>query len=73
MSAKSTVKIDGYSEGHLLRTAAAIIDKKAKATKIFDSEADERIPKFDPTGKNNCCSWDGTLNEQLFILLIPRA
>ena len=43
--------IDGYSEGHLLRTAQTLVEKKAAATKIFDPEADERIPTFDMSGK----------------------
>jgi hypothetical protein len=43
----SDVKIGGYSIGHLLAQAQKVVEKKALETPIFDTAAEERIPRFD--------------------------
>lgn len=47
-SATSSIKIGGYSEGHLLQQAKKVAEKKASETPIFNQEFEDRIPKFDP-------------------------
>lgn len=48
MTSKNTsIKIGGYSEGHLLTQAKKVVDTKAAETPIFSDEAEDRIPKFD--------------------------
>ena len=42
-----SIKIGGYSEGHLLTQSKKVVDKKALETPIFNQEAEDRIPKFD--------------------------
>lgn len=46
-SKNASIKIGGYSEGHLLIQAKKVVDKKAAETPIFSQEAEDRIPKFD--------------------------
>jgi len=46
-SGSSTEKIDGYSIGHLLKTAEQVVKKKTAHSVILDTAAEERIPKFD--------------------------
>lgn len=46
-STDTTVKIGGFSEGHLLVQAKKVIDRKSGETPIFDLEAEHRIPKLD--------------------------
>lgn len=43
----TTLKIGGYSEGHLLKQAKRIVGEKSGVTPIFDKGAEDRIPKFD--------------------------
>ena len=44
-------KIGGFSEGHLVKVACENVEKKTKDTVVLDTEAEERIPKFDSAGK----------------------
>lgn len=51
----STEKIDGYSIGHLLKTAEQVVKKKTAHSVILDTAAEERIPKFDNQGRFRKC------------------
>ena len=38
------------TEARLLKQAKEIVDKKTKDSVVFDANAENRIPKFDPKG-----------------------
>lgn len=42
--------IGEYSEGHLLNVAKGVVEKKTANSKILDSEAERRLPKFSSSG-----------------------
>ena len=44
--------IGEYSEGHLLKLAKKLTEEKTAKTKIFDREAEARVPTFDKSGKS---------------------
>jgi xanthosine utilization system XapX-like protein len=43
--------IGNYTEGHLLATAKSIVTKKSKNSAIFNTKAENAIPKFNFHGK----------------------
>lgn len=45
-------KIGGFTEDHLVGVARDAVKKKTKNTVVLDTEAEERIPKFDSAGKH---------------------
>jgi hypothetical protein len=47
----SPLRIGEYSEGHLLKCAKDICEKKTKGCHIFDADAEARIPVFESSGK----------------------
>jgi len=48
-----SVKMIGeYTEQHLLKVASNTVAKKTLASKIFDPERENRIPKFHIEGKS---------------------
>jgi hypothetical protein len=46
-------KIGQYTESHLVDVAKNAVIKKTANTVVLDVEAEDRIPKFDRSGK--CC------------------
>jgi hypothetical protein len=44
-------EIEGYSIERLLKVAENNVLKKTKDTLVLDAEAEERIPKFERSGK----------------------
>jgi hypothetical protein len=44
-------EIEGYAIERLLQLAEETVKKKTRDTLILDAEAEERIPKFDASGK----------------------
>jgi hypothetical protein len=44
-------EIEGYAIERLLALAEKTVKKKTKDTLILDAEAEERIPKFEASGK----------------------
>ena len=44
-------KIGEFSEGHLLNVAKSVVEKKTKDSLILDTEAEQRIPKFETKGE----------------------
>ena len=43
-------KIGEFSEGHLLKRAAEVVEEKTKGSEVLDPAAENRIPKFDKSG-----------------------
>lgn len=58
-------KIGGYTEEHLLNVAKDVVQKKTKGSKLLDSEAEARIPKFNSKGK-----WGG-YEGRTYLLILP--
>ena len=50
MATTAGIKIGGFSEGHLLKRAQEIVIQKAEGSEMFDSESEDRIPKFEQSG-----------------------
>lgn len=46
----SSIKIGDYSESHLLKTAKKLVGEKTADAKIFDPQAEARIPLFEKSG-----------------------
>lgn len=54
-TANGSVKIGEYSEGHLLKTATKLVKEKTANARIFDKQAEERIPLFEKSGTSLEC------------------
>ena len=50
------IYIGEYSEGHLLKLAKKLAEEKTAKTKIFDKQAEARVPTFDKSGKSQISS-----------------
>ena len=52
------IKIGEYTESHLLSVAKGVVEKKTADSVILDTQAEERIPKFDQAGAYRilCCA-----------------
>jgi hypothetical protein len=47
----TTKKIGEYSEAHLFSVSKDVVEKKTKDSVILDTKAEDRIPKFELSGK----------------------
>ena len=47
----SSKKIGDYTEEHLLKRAAEVVQEKTGDSKVLDRSSEDRIPKFHLSGK----------------------
>eukprot|EP00553_Chaetoceros_curvisetus_P006486 CAMPEP_0204616688 /NCGR_PEP_ID=MMETSP0717-20131115/3875_1 /ASSEMBLY_ACC=CAM_ASM_000666 /TAXON_ID=230516 /ORGANISM="Chaetoceros curvisetus" /LENGTH=46 /DNA_ID= /DNA_START= /DNA_END= /DNA_ORIENTATION= len=45
------VNIGKYDEGYLLQRAEEIVVAKSTGSQVFDADAEDAIPRFEPSGK----------------------
>jgi hypothetical protein len=74
----STKKIGEFSEGHLLKRAAEIVAEKTHGSKVLDTAAEARIPKFDNSGtcfggNMQMHRWVSSVGDHMVVDLARRA